>query len=56
MIDDVRTARVARIADTLSLAEMEVSEALWAEVTGRVGLTAASEPREMEFGPDGNLR
>ena len=54
-IDDVRTARVVRIADTLSLAEMDVSEALWAESSGRTGLVAASAPREMEFGPDGNL-
>ncbi len=54
-IDDVRTARVVRIADTLSLAEFEISEALWAEARGSSGLTAMSEPREMLFGRDQNL-
>ncbi len=54
-IDDVRSARVARIADTLSLAEFDISEALWAEARGSPGLTAVSEPRELAFGPDGNL-
>lgn len=54
-IDDVRTARVARIADTLSLAEFDISEALWAEARGSPGLTAVSEPREMVFGLDGTL-
>lgn len=55
-LDDVRTARVVRIADTLSLTEMEISESLWAEAKGRPGLAAVGEPREMEFGGDGNLR
>jgi hypothetical protein len=55
-IDDVTTARVVRIESTLSLAEMEISEALWNEVKGRAALTAISGVREMDFGTDGNLR
>jgi hypothetical protein len=52
----VRTARVVRIADTLSLAEMDVSEALWSESGARSGLSMITPPHDFEFGPDGNLR
>lgn len=52
---DTTQARVARIADTLSLAEMELSESLWAEVRGRPEFTALGEPREMNFDAEGNL-
>lgn len=55
-LDDVRTAKVARIESTLSLTEMDVSEALWREVNGRPSLTALGEPRELEFDGQGNLR
>jgi hypothetical protein len=48
-------AKIVRIADTLSLVELEVSEPLWAEVKARPELTALGEPRAMEFGADGNL-
>ena len=54
-IDDVATTRIVRIADTLSLAEMDVSESLWAAASGDPRLSAAGEPRDMEFGADGNL-
>ena len=54
-IPDTRAARIVRISDTLTLAEMEISEPLWAEVSSRADLTAASEPHEMQFGEDGNL-
>lgn len=53
--DPARQARVARIESTLSLAEMEVSEALWAEAKSRASLTALGGPREMEFDGEGNL-
>jgi hypothetical protein len=55
-LDDVRTARVVRIADTLSVAEIDVSEALWSEVEGRPDLAVTAPPRELDFGADGNLR
>ena len=54
-LSDPRTARIVRIADTLSLAELEISEALLPEVKGRAHLTALSDPGEMAFDADGNL-
>lgn len=54
-IPDTSAALVVRIADTLSLAEMEVSEGLWAGASANARLAAASGAREMEFGADGNL-
>lgn len=54
-LPDTRGARIVRIADTLTLCEMEISEPLWAEVSPCAALTALSEPREFEFGGDGNL-
>jgi hypothetical protein len=53
-IPDIKAAGIVRITDTLTLAEMEVSEALWA-VSANSGLTAMSEAREMQFDGDGNL-
>jgi hypothetical protein len=53
--DPARQARVARIESTLSLAEMEVSEALWAEAKSRPTLSAIGEPQEMVFDGEGNL-
>jgi len=55
-IPDTSAALVVRIADTLSLAEMEVSEGLWSTASANGNLKAASEVREMQFGADGNLR
>ena len=52
---DPRAARVVRIADTLSLAGMEISEALWSEVRSRSDLTALTEPHEIAFDSNGNL-
>ena len=54
-LPDPRAAKIVRIADTLSLAEMEISEPLWHEVRARAGLTALDEPREVSFDADGNL-
>jgi hypothetical protein len=50
-----REARVVRIESTLSVAEMEVSAALWTEVKSRAGLIVVSEPSEMAFDANGNL-
>jgi len=55
-LPDPKTARMVRIADTLSLAELEISEALAVEAKANSNLTALSEPGEMEFDADGNLR
>jgi hypothetical protein len=54
-LPDPRGARIVRIADTLSLAEMEISEPLWAAVRSRADLAALSEPREVAFDCEGNL-
>ena len=48
-------ARIVRIADTLSLAEIEISEPLWAEVKSRPALTALGEPHAPQFDAEGNL-
>ncbi len=48
-------ARIVRISDTLSLVELEVSEALWQEVKFRPALSAISEPRALRFDGSGNL-
>ena len=54
-MDDPRTARVVRIADTLSLAEMEVSESCAALLHGRADLSIAATAAEMRFDGAGNL-
>jgi len=54
-LDDPATANVVRIADTLSVVEMDVSEALWASVRGNPQLTALGELRELPFDAEGNL-
>jgi hypothetical protein len=53
---NVSAARVVRIADTLSLGELQISEAAWAEVKGRPELELIAPAHELDFGPDGNLR
>ena len=52
---DTAAAKIARIGDTLSLAELEVSESLWAELKGRKEFTALGEPRELTFDGGGNI-
>lgn len=52
---DTAVAKIVRIADTLSLVELDLSEALWAEVKTRPEFTALSEPRALSFDPQGNL-
>ena len=54
-IEDVTRARVVRIADTLSVAEMDVSESLWAASKTDSRLTAARAARDLEFDATGNL-
>jgi hypothetical protein len=54
-LPDSNAARVVRIADTLSLADLQVSEPLAEEVRSRSDLTVVSEPADMQFGDDGNL-
>ena len=48
-------ARIVRIADTLSLAELQISERLWVDARGRPELTALGDPYELSFDGDGNL-
>lgn len=54
-LPDPREARVVRISDTLSLTDMEASEALAEEVKERSNLTPTSDPEEMQFDGEGNL-
>ena len=54
-IPDTRAARIVRIADTLTLSEMLISEPLWTEVSPRANLTATGEPHEMPFDGENNL-
>ena len=54
-LSDRGDARIVRIADTLSLAEMEISESFAAEVRRHSHLAALDEPHEIVFDADGNL-
>ncbi len=54
-LGDPRAARIVRIADTLSVADLEISESLWPELQTRPNVKRLGEPREMTFGADGNL-
>ena len=54
-VADTPQAKVVRIADTLSLANIEVSETYAGLVKGRADLAALEEPREMEFDAGENL-
>lgn len=54
-LPDSRAARIVRIADTLSLTEMEISEPLWNEVRTQPQLIALTEPHDLTFDAEGNL-
>jgi hypothetical protein len=54
-LDDVASARVVRIADTLSVVEMDVSESLWATARSNPQLAALDEARDFAFDVEGNL-
>jgi hypothetical protein len=51
-----RDARIVRIADTLSVAAMQISERLWDEAKAQPRLAIESEPHELGFDAEGNLR
>jgi len=55
-LEDLLAGRVVRIKNTLSLAEIEMSEAYRDEIGARSDLTVLGEAREMSFDPQGNLR
>ena len=55
-LSDYSQARIARIRDTLSLSEVEVSEALLPDVMGRDDVEILSEPYEREFDEDGSMK
>ncbi len=48
-------ARIIRIKDTLSMAQIDVSEALQCELTGRDGFSFEGELQEMRFDAEGTL-
>lgn len=54
-LPDPAAARIVRIADTLTLAEIEVSTALAAEVAARPALSILGDPRPLAFDAEGNL-
>lgn len=55
-LTDYSKARIARIKDTLSLSEIEVSEALLEDVKDRSDVEILSEPYELEFDSEGSLK
>ncbi len=55
-LNDYSKARIARIRDTLSLSEIEISEALLPDVMGRDDVEILSEPYELKFEEDGSLK
>jgi len=54
-ISAVSDAKVVRVLDTLSVAKMEISEALWNKNHATGQLIALSELSELNFDTDGNL-
>jgi hypothetical protein len=54
-MEDPAKARVVRIANTLELTTLEISEAFAEAVADRDDLTPLSEPAEWVFDGDGNL-
>lgn len=50
---DLRNPRVVRIKNTLEITEFEVSEAVLDELSGRDDIQILSEPREIQFDPEG---
>ena len=54
-LSDSRNSRIVRILDTLSVAEMEISESLWLESAANSNWTALNELQEMEFDANGNF-
>ncbi len=54
-LPDTRNARIVRILDTLSVADMVISESLWTEIDANSNLTPLNELHEMEFDAAENL-
>jgi hypothetical protein len=54
-VENLASGRLVRIKNTLSLAEIEMSESYLDEVKARTDLTILGEPRDMEFDERGNL-
>ncbi|WP_312338692.1 lactate racemase domain-containing protein [Anaerospora hongkongensis] len=52
---DQKQARIVRIADTLHLGKLQISEALVEEALELPGITLLSEPAELSFDAAGNL-
>ncbi len=52
---DQKQARIVRIADTLHLGKLQISEALVEEALKLSGITLLSEPAELSFDEAGNL-
>ncbi|MEQ1825595.1 MAG: lactate racemase domain-containing protein [Pirellula sp.] len=54
-IPDRQLSRIVRIADTLSVAEMEISEPLWNEYRSRANITSLIDAKDIQFDTSGNL-
>jgi len=54
-LNDKLDARIVRIADSLSVAEMEVSACLWNLIQHSTNITALNELTEIHFDDEGNL-
>ncbi len=54
-LKDIRRAKVVRILDTLSLEELQVSEAYIGELAGINNVSRTGDPCEMQFDSAGNL-
>ncbi len=54
-LSDTCNAKIVRILDTLSVADMQISESLWSESGTSGNLLGLSELREFEFDASGNL-
>ncbi|MCY2973850.1 MAG: hypothetical protein NTW52_04190 [Planctomycetota bacterium] len=54
-MSDPQNARIVRIADTLSVADMEISEKLWSEIKLRENVIALNKLRGFLFDDEGNL-
>ncbi len=54
-IDNTAQARIVRIRDTLSTADMEVSESLLPAISGRPGMVILSDACDVAFDNEGNL-
>ena len=54
-LNDYSGARIARIKNTLSLGEVEVSEPIYEEIRNRSDIEAVGDPYELSFDENGNL-